>query len=183
MQLKTLATHTVDIERLTPFGGIVIDAGCRDFDFAEEMAVRGFTVHCFDPAPDVDYMGARTNIIFHKWALVGVGKEGDLKMVVAGNGSRLSPQAEFPVYAHSLSTLKIIRQIACVKLDVEGSEYDILLTWPGPIADQVTVEFHEHTNLGKAVHGDDIYKRINAHMSQWYDRVQDSLMDTLWVLR
>ncbi len=30
-----------------------------------------------------------------------------------------------------------------VKLDCEGSEFDILANWPGPIADQISVEFHD----------------------------------------
>ena len=45
-----------------------------------------------------------------------------------------------------------------VKLDCEGAEYDVLLDWPGPIAEQITVEFHEHT--GANVKGPDVYREI-----------------------
>lgn len=184
MNLVTVATHTIDMDRLST-GGVVLDVGCRDFDFANEVGCRGIYVHAFDPAPDVLDLGAFRTVTYHRAAVVGIGKEGPKKLVVAGNGSRLSEDAEFPTWSFSLKTLPFDSGTVfeCVKLDCEGSEYEILLTWPGPVSKQITVEFHEHTKQGKDVHGADVYERIDGHLGQWYRKVKDDPMDTLYVLK
>jgi len=60
-----------------------------------------------------------------------------------------------------------------IKLDCEGSEYDVLLEWPGPVAEQITVEFHEHT--GANARGGSVYDDILGHLSRWYEVIQHEL--------
>ena len=182
MRLKRIASHTVDVD-LIPHWATVLDVGCRDFDFSQAMANLGAIVHAFDPAPDVLEIASK-GIYFHQAAVVGKGLGGPRKIVIAGNGSRLDDDAEFPVMAFELESVhQDLGPFALVKLDCEGSEYGILLTWPGPITRQITVEYHEHTGQGKAVHGEDVYERIAAHLGQWYRLAQDEPMDTLWTLK
>jgi hypothetical protein len=52
-----------------------------------------------------------------------------------------------------------------IKLNIEGSEYDVLDTWPGPIARQIVVSFHEHTPRAR---GRAECDRLIAKMGQWY---------------
>jgi hypothetical protein len=52
-----------------------------------------------------------------------------------------------------------------VKMDCEGAEYDILLNWPGPIARQITVEFHDFLGLRPFP---DYHDALVRHLGQWY---------------
>jgi hypothetical protein len=172
--------HTLDAERLKV--GAVIDAGCRDYDFTEAMLALGMVVTAFDIDRAVIEKAPRHRMLFAGLlALVGENQPNEVGVVLAGNGSRI-------IDGHDILTIKLSAfptktyPFSAVKLDIEGSEYEVLLTWPGPCADQITIEYHEHTNLGKAVHGDDVYERIAKHLGQWYRLVQDDQMDTLWVL-
>jgi hypothetical protein len=61
-----------------------------------------------------------------------------------------------------------VKQWALVKLNCEGAEYDILKTWPGPIASQIVVSFHEHIGAHVGHNMDEII----AHLGQWYRTVQ-----------
>lgn len=56
-----------------------------------------------------------------------------------------------------------------VKLNIEGAEYDILSQWPGPIAKQIVVSFHEHTSEGR---GGSEVGRIMEHLGKWYQVIQ-----------
>jgi hypothetical protein len=35
------------------------------------------------------------------------------------------------------------RHFDLVKLDIEGAEFDVLEHWPGPVATQLSIEFHD----------------------------------------
>lgn len=184
MNLKKFGDHTLDADRIKP--GCVLDAGCRDYDFA--LAILAFSptlqITCLDIDDDViRNRPNRPRLVACQLALVAENYPYDfVGRVLAGNGSRVIDGNEVPTIKLSSLPTKMYPYEA-VKLDIEGSEYDVLLTWPGPVADQITVEYHEHTGQGKAKHGADIYDRIAKHLGQWYSLVQDDPMDTLWVLK
>lgn len=76
-----------------------------------------------------------------------------------------------------------------VKLDCEGSEFGILENWPGPIATQISVEFHDWDKPHYRSEG--YYERL-WKLLPWYKVVQHDLSkqgtgvghwDTLLVLR
>ena len=52
-----------------------------------------------------------------------------------------------------------------VKLNIEGAECAVLQSWPGPIAKQIVVSWHEHTP--QKVGGQAIANAMQ-HLSQWY---------------
>ncbi len=155
MDLRALSGHTVDLDRL-PSHPVVLDVGCRGFDFtADILALRpGARIVAIDPDPIIerpDWLPVRCN--FLKLALVhdkrdtsgyasystGEGnmltdldKYYDAKMLTVGCDNIVSVMDSVKVTHWDL-----------VKLDCEGSEFDILANWPGPIADQISVEFHD----------------------------------------
>lgn len=196
MQLKTLATHTIDVGRLTPGGGIVLDAGCRDYDFALEMSALQQTVVALDADPAVVAADPHLEKFYVHHAALLHKLDGEMRFSPAGNGSRMGHFKEAEAIRVPITTIESLNRaygdFAVVKLDIEGSEYEVLLNWPGPIADQITVEFHEHTKQGRDVHGADVYNRIIERLDPWYRLIQHeptpfmggmNFYDSLWVRR
>lgn len=170
-KIEVIAEHSV----LFPVNGPVLDVGCRSFAFSKEMARRGHTVTALDPDPTVEDPHV-ASIEFRRWALVGnpaltAPESRRFRMDPDPQARRLSHDGEVEVSAVNLMFLAgycWVGHWGLVKLDCEGAEYDILLNWPGPIADQITVEFHEHV----APKAPEVYDAIIKHLGQWYDVVQ-----------
>lgn len=158
MNLTNLASHTVDLD-LVPECPTVLDVGCRNFDFSREiLRVRPKArVVAMDPDPEMpaeDIPG----VLFLREALVGDDRaESNYATYSYGDGNFLCDTA--PHYARqlrvccvSLPVLMMRLNVAywdVVKLDCEGSEFQILERWPGPIAGQLSIEFHDWTGEWK----------------------------------
>lgn len=170
-QIEIIAEHSVRF----PVVGPVLDVGCRSFGFSKEMARRGHLVTALDPDPTVQDP-ILPFITFRQWALVGIPaltapQARRFRMDPDPQARRLSHEGEVEVSAVNLTFLMGCFGVAhwgLVKLDCEGAEYEILLRWPGPIADQITVEFHEHV----APKAPEVYDAILKHLGQWYDVIQ-----------
>lgn len=171
--------HTLDLDRLGA-GGWVLDVGCRFFDFAQEIAAGGNLVLAIDPSRDIvdqDLNG----VLFDRCALVGTPRpdgllfcdNADAAHLVLGHRGETGGVPQYSVACHTITELMqkkyCIHKFEAVKLDCEGAEFDILLNWPGPVADQVTVAFHDFVNPAWCAAQ---YGRIMEHMSQWYRVVQ-----------
>lgn len=169
MKLITVFGHSVDVSRLLPAPAKVLDAGCRDFEFANAMTTMfGAKVLTLDADASV-----RPDI--HA-ALVGDNCPSRAWYVAAEEAGRIVFEENLTLQEVPTITIRdLVRKhgtFDLVKMDIEGSEYDVLLTWPGPVAGQISVEFHEPTGQGMAKHGADVYARILQHLSQWYDLVK-----------
>jgi hypothetical protein len=146
MRLECLAGHTVDVD-LLPAYPRVLDVGCREGEFCGEFRRHAsglFT--CLEPDPVTK--GRALPI-----ALTGSPMAAALYAKFPGDGmaNRL---ASGPVHGAEMLVVRAMRIEALmasldiehwdvVKLDCEGSEFGILENWPGPIATQITVEFHD----------------------------------------
>jgi len=193
MKIEVIDNHSVATDLLR--GGAVLDAGARGFRFSRWFAERGHKVYAFDPAPDIENLRI-TNLNFYRMGLVGTGKPGDWHLVQCDD-----PEASYLKRGeadHFIATTDIqgimsfcrIQMFDVVKLNVEGAEYDILESWPGPIARQVVVSFHEHTGRGRGREGCDL---LVERMRQWYDVpvhqwerrycCSENYWDTLFTLR
>jgi hypothetical protein len=65
-----------------------------------------------------------------------------------------------------------------VKLDCEGEEFSILENWPGPIATQISVEFHDFTGPRRALVDEGYYEnKLWPHLCQWYKVVKHDWVD------
>lgn len=188
MAIANVATHSVDIARLKE-GGFVLDAGCRDFTFARQMAALGCRVVALDPdvieVQDIDRVaylqeGLAATSGFDQLVLMD-----NLEMrhlAKAAGHSQWHERPRIPVTTVSIRDLMQrfgVKHWACVKMDIEGAEYEILRTWPGPVADQITVEFHDHLEPRPPA----LYDEIFVHLGKWYDVVVRVPGDTLFVLR
>ena len=171
MILETISEHTVAVDLLT--GGPVLDAGARGFVFSKWFADRGHHVMAVDPSPDLGE-SYPPSLTFVRAALVASGNPSVMSLEISGDPgawhlSDIIGHTSLLVPTVNIDKLRIMDDWDVIKLDIEGSEYDVLMTWPGPIANQITVEFHEHTARKR---GDKAIQDIVDHLSQWYKPVQ-----------
>lgn len=183
MNIKLVRDHT--IVDMPSDSNKVLDVGCQLFDFAVDMAAEGYQVHCLEPDMSVS-CPRHPNLFLHNFALVPEQQSGLIVKLIKcydNQANHLSsiPGSKGPTQEVSgISLLQFSKLIKIpvwdiIKMNCEGAEYFTLLEWPGPIAKQITVSFHEHIGAGIDFYGSDIYNRIIKHLSQWYEVVQHEL--------
>lgn len=174
MNLKVIEEHTFDLDLLNKQYP-VLDVGCRFFNLIGPFKNLGLAVISIDADPALKPLDPMTEYMNVALAT----SQGSLDFAVFGNGTGnylitdKQPNQGHPVVKVRTIDIKTlmshysIEKFSAVKLDCEGAEYDILMNWPGPIANQISVEFHEHILLQP--HSDEYYKKLVNHLSQWYE--------------
>lgn len=159
--------HSVDVDKLT--GGPVLDAGCRGLRFAKWFTERGHRVIGLDPAPEIDpevtplLRVYKTALVANPGTHVNLVLTDDLEARFIGNG----PGVPVPsIGLAALTSESAVDTWDVIKLNIEGSEYDILDSLTGPIANQIVFSFHEHTERAR---GKEECDRIISKLSAWYD--------------
>lgn len=167
MKIEIIDNHSVAVDLLT--GGPVLDAGCRGLRFAKWFSNKGHRVVGLDPAPEIQ---AEVSGLLSVYNVALTANDGgpvnlvltdDLEARFVGNGVGIA------VHSVSLKTLSHdlgIGQWDVVKLNIEGSEYAILESWPGPIANQIVFSFHEHTDRKR---GREECDKIIDRLRPWYE--------------
>jgi FkbM family methyltransferase len=188
--LKQFATHTLD-ESLLPEAPVILDAGCRWFDFTRDIfAVRPKAfIGCLDPARDVEHPGdseewaRKRHMRFWNYALVGQPPSRWVRFAHFSTGegdfvTNLQSYHDAEMYIVETATIQDIanamevERFDAVKLDCEGSEFDILQHWPGPIATQISVEFHDWDK--PQYRAESYYDQLFGKLP-WYKVVQHEL--------
>jgi FkbM family methyltransferase len=179
--MTTIDFHSLDLEKLTR-GGWIIDAGCRGFEFTRGWLDLGFKVFALDADPTMtvpDDLLARPDFRFCCAAVVG-NQTNEVRFAMDdGTVARHVVTPEMSAYRWPVITVKAmtisqvleqlgVESVEAVKLDVEGSEYEILKKWPGPVAKQINVSYHEHTCSNPR--GWVTYEEIQANLAKWYDQ-------------
>lgn len=156
--VQCIAEHSVDLS-LLPEQAVILDAGCRGFEFTNYFRELGHNVL----AIDIDTL------------------EGDYQRVGIGfSPGKACVTEDFDPQARRLTQIKegmqqvdvlTLQQLEdfygkfdLIKFDVEGEEQAILKTVTHPIARQVSVEFHAHCTLQTKESLDDLL----GWLSQWY---------------
>lgn len=183
MNLVTILDHTIDLDAL-PEVPVVLDVGCRDFGFARkilELRPDG-VVFALDPdrnLADPNLAGC----VFFREALVGDGRVsatyagwggGEGNYLVGDDGPPGWAEEVYPVPCVNIQSL--MERLRCrwwdlVKLDCEGAEFQILENWPGPIAKQLSVEFHDWGESRKK-YTDEYYHHLFTHGLRDYEVLQ-----------
>ena len=185
MTLHSFAGHTLDLG-LLPTAGAVLDVGCRGWHFTHEL--RRFRPHMavygLDPGGGIE-PNAGGGVFYLPLALVGKSRpfvefaefstgEGSFALieghVAVPEDARLhwAPATTITHLSHRCG----VQRWAAVKLDCEGAEFEILENWPGPIATQISVEFHDFTD--RARWDERYFADLFARLS-WYNVVQHEL--------
>lgn len=185
--IQTIGEHSIRTDLLT--NGVVIDVGCLGFEFSKGMRDLGCEVHAFDlihleDKPAGIYFSVAA--ITHEDKKVHVVTTPDRQAWhLGGNGG---------VMVDSISVNKLYnffagQEIDVLKLDCEGSEYDILsdLNFQ-PVPRQISVEFHYHCHKKKH---ERLYAKCIANLEKYYIPIQHewdarhgsgiNLWDSLWV--
>ena len=156
MNIVDIESHSIDLAAL-PEAPEVLDVGCRGFAFCKSLLkLRPFArITAMDPDPLLTLEEMPVGVLFLRAALVGDERlTSNYAGWSNGDGNLLCESA--PWYAereHTVPCLNITALMArlkvsywdLVKLDCEESEFQILENWPGPIAGQLSVEFHDWT--------------------------------------
>lgn len=177
MNIERIDNHSIDTDLLT--GGYVLDAGCRGFRFTNEILNRGCRVIALDPATDVEYDVPSnrlfdTGCAYFRTALVATDRLGKVANLVTTDDPEamyLGKGEGYEVPATSIERLSgdlSIHKWDAIKLNIEGSEYDILDQLMAPFTKQIVVSFHEHTPRFR---GRSECDRIISKLKKWYTPV------------
>jgi len=139
--IKTIAEHKVDLS-LLPDKANILDLGCRGFEFYEYFKAKGHDVY----PVDIDILETE-----HKYYRVGItdinGKMG-VQKTNDPQATSLKVGDEIVVYTlETFSALNGVNMWDLIKMDVEGSEFNIIMGMTRPMAKQLSIEFHIHTGI------------------------------------
>lgn len=183
MESKLIDGHIIYTDLLTE-GGWILDAGCRHFKL--ELKLDGnYKFMCLDPDDGVRekvnclQMLLDSEITFTDMALMSYGGMTKYCGWSTGEGNYCY-KGEPPHYAETINNVQCttiaeimqlydIKQFELIKLDIEGSEYDVLLSINTPVAKQIAVEFHQslgHNPYGS--HEDYINKLMSSDFGKIY---------------
>lgn len=138
--MTTIAEHTVDLS-LLPRGAKVMDAGCRGFLFTDEMRRLGHEVY----AIDIETLWPRQHFIV---AIAGYTGKCSVKKDKDPQATRMTNGVDIPCYTiDRFSQLVRVDFWDCIKIDIEGAEYEVIMSLTEPPATQLSIEFHLHTNI------------------------------------
>jgi FkbM family methyltransferase len=169
--LETVAHHS-HVPRLMN-GAPVLDVGARGFEFSSHFAMRGHRVIALDPDPEVTDPGI-PGVTFLRMAL-GYDTRRERSLVLHPNpearfllrSGEDSQYGKIEVQATDILGLMDMLNVDewdLVKLNCEGEEAEILSSWPGQVARQIVVSFHEHFRPI----GEPAIEKVVGHLLQWY---------------
>lgn len=149
MKIERVAEHSFCPE-LMPEGAKVLDLGCLGFVFKNEMIRRGYWVY----AVDIQYLegGGYTRLGITDYDGVGLVLHNSDKQAATLSG-RLKREGEDHIETVECETLKTFSRKMdvefwdLIKMDVEGSEKQIIMSLTEPPAKQLSIEFHLHTGI------------------------------------
>jgi len=146
--MELIDGHLIQEEELIS-GDWILDAGCRGFTLKHGLKGK-YNFLCLDPDPDIK---AIDGVVFENIALMPFDGETNYCGWSTGEGNycykEKAPwyvEKDIKVKCQTLSYLMLkydITQFGLAKIDIEGGEYDLLLSIDFPFAKQIAVEFHQ----------------------------------------
>lgn len=193
----TIDGHIINLNLMTE-GGWILDAGCRGFKLSKTLGSK-FKYLCLDPDFSITKPEDQPDLIFRHRALMNYNGWTDYCGWSTGEGNYCYKE-EAPHYATlktrvrcstiaKLSEVYQIKQFELAKLDIEGAEYDVLLSIDSPFAKQIAVEFHQclgHNPYG--THQEYMNKLKSSQFGQIYKvtefkEVQQGLYEYNFILK
>jgi len=134
-----IAEHTVDLS-LLPKTGTILDIGCRGFQFTNYFKELGHNVY----PVDIDELEGE----YYRCGITDINGKMGIHKTNDPQATSLKYGDEIVVYTiETFSALQGIVFWDLIKMDVEGSEFNIIMGMNKPMAKQLSIEFHLHTGL------------------------------------
>lgn len=174
--------HSVE-ESLIQKGGFAIDFGCgTDFLFSKGIEKYGLKVISVDPNPKIVNIPENANIFYENCALVTKEDIQNVTMKLYNDADAATISMANSDILHSTSSTIVktttienimkkysVDQFEILKLDIEGSEYEFLMSIDRPIAKQITVEFHDFRNINPYFpNNEKYYELLFEKLGKWY---------------
>lgn len=159
-----ISEHYVRLDLLSGIKASVLDIGCRGFDFANFFIQRGNNVVC------VDCDELETDQDYHRLAISDYNGFTEIIHSDDPQATRLGEKSDD--FRNSVECMTIesfsrkqgVYYWDLVKIDVEGSEIEIINSLTKPISKQLSIEFHMH--LGQSEQ--DVYWMVDLLKSLGY---------------
>lgn len=139
----TVAEHTFE-ETLLPDCANILDLGCRGFVFADELTRLGHWVCCVDAD---ELPGGK-----HYWKIAITNYNGYCEVIPNKDpqGFRIGKKSSDGLKCCTLPMFSNWNDVDfwdLIKIDIEGSEYEVIMSLTEPPAKQLSIEFHLHTKI------------------------------------
>jgi hypothetical protein len=139
--ITVIAEHSVDLS-LLPEKANIMDAGCRGFLFTNEIKRLGHQVFPIDidllhPAP-------------YYYIAAIAGSDGTCSVLADKDPQATKITHGFDIPKYTIPTFSKMVEVHfwdLIKLDIEGSEYEVIMSLTEPPAKQLSIEFHLHTGI------------------------------------
>lgn len=138
MNLQVISEHTIDVSLLPEKGARILDLGCRGLGFRKAFPQHMVTsVDCDDLGKEESYMQVAISDYDGR---AGVKRYADPQATVITLGDEVERM--------TIQTLS--KKLDCkfwdvIKIDIEGSEREVIRSLNEPLAKQLSVEFHLHS--------------------------------------
>lgn len=172
MRIETVDSHSFCPDLISDGCHAIIDAGSSDFEFAKYFDRASYAhIFCIDPNRKILWKDSPINVTFIRAALETIDGTMIYNDWSTGEGNCTSTEENKLHYAedsYEVETITLdtllrhygIAQVDLLKLDIEGSEYDVLKSITKPIAKQISVEFHD--NISHKYPGGEYYAELMA---------------------
>lgn len=186
--IKNIHEHSVDISLLQE-GGWVIDFGCGvDFNFSKAMIDLGMKVISVDPNPNIKVVPDIPNLFFERAALTinesidyltfDIYNDTDAFSSIKTNNdvyfvNKIGSATVSAITINKIMSKYGISQFDVIKLDIEGGEYDFLMTIDYAISKQISTEFHDFRGMNPMFPDNEKYHtELKNNLSQYYNPIK-----------
>lgn len=136
MTLAEIHEHTIDLD-LLPEKALILDLGCRGFQFTDYFREFGHTVY----PVDIDLFDRP----YYQCAIAGYNGKAGILRGSDPQGTRITEGNDVPTYTLDRFSKHVgVDFWDVIKMDIEGSEMPVIMNMKEPLSKQLSIEFHLH---------------------------------------